>query len=204
MLILRFYINFIFNKNQESINNNEINPELIDVFCDVGIFERESTKRILQAGLAIGLDANFHGDELKFIDSGTLSNEIKIHAISHLENLDSAGIEAMANNKVNGVLLPTTHYLLKLKDPPTREMIDKGVIVSLGSDFNPNAFCFSMPFVMNLACINYKFKPNEALVAATLNAAQSMKRSSTHGSIEIGKVADFVIIDSNRWEHIIY
>jgi imidazolonepropionase len=78
----------------------------------------------------------------------------------------------MAKHKVNGVLLPTTHYLLKLKDPPVREMINKGVICSLGSDFNPNAYCVSMPFVMNLACINYRMKPNEALVAATLNSAR--------------------------------
>jgi imidazolonepropionase len=53
-------------------------------------------------------------------------------AISHLENLDDKGISAMVENQVNGVLLPTTHYLLKLKDPPTRKMIDQGVIVSLG------------------------------------------------------------------------
>ena len=53
-------------------------------------------------------------------------------AISHLENLDEQGITAMAGNQVNGVLLPTTHYLLKLKDPPARRMIEQGVIVSLG------------------------------------------------------------------------
>ena len=61
---------------------------MIDVFCDLGIFERENTKKILQAGINIGLEPNFHGDELKFIDSGTLCNEIKILSISHLENLD--------------------------------------------------------------------------------------------------------------------
>ena len=85
--------------------------------------------------------------------------------------MDEAGIKAMAEKGIMGVLLPTTHYLLKLKDPPTRKMIDGGVPVALGSDFNPNAYCFSLPFVMNLACINYKMKPNEALVAATLNSA---------------------------------
>ena len=67
-----------------------------------------------------------------------------------------------------------------------------------------------MPFVMNLACINYKMKPNEALVAATLNGARrlfildSMNRSKTHGSIEIGKMADFVVINASRWENVIY
>jgi imidazolonepropionase len=100
-----------------------------------------------------------------------LGAEVEATTISHLENLDDAGIEAMAKKKVSAVILPTTHYLLKLKDPPVRKLIDAGVIFALGSDFNPNAYCMSMPFVMNLACINLKAKPTEALVAATLNAA---------------------------------
>ncbi len=71
--------------------------------------------------------------------------------------------------------MPTTHYLLKLKDPPVRKLIEKGVIFALSSDFNPNAYCMSMPFVMNLACINLKAKPSEALVASTLNSAGIIK-----------------------------
>ena len=110
----------------------------------------------------------------------------------------------MAKNNIAGVLLPTTHHLLKLKDPPTRKMINEGIIVALGSDFNPNAFCLSMPLTMNYACVNLKMLPSEALVASTLNAAYSMNRSRTHGSLEKGKSGDLVIIKAPRWEHIIY
>lgn len=46
-----------------------------------------------------------------------------------------------------------------------------GVPVALGSDFNPNAHCMSMPMVMNLACVLMKMTMPEALVAATLNSA---------------------------------
>ena len=70
------------------------------------------------------MKVNFHGDEIKYIDSGTLGAEVKATAISHLENLDDPGIEAMAKNNVAAVILPTTHYLLKLKDPPVRKLID--------------------------------------------------------------------------------
>ena len=80
------------------MDKGEINPELIDVFCDAGIFERECTKQILQAGYQIGLQANFHGDEIKWVDAGTLPKEIPILAISHLENLDDNGISAMAKH----------------------------------------------------------------------------------------------------------
>jgi len=189
---------------KEAIAKNEIDPELIDVFCEKGVFERETTKQILLAGKEIGLLANFHGDEINFIDSGTLGGEVGALAISHLENLDDNGIKAMAEKKILGVLLPTTQFLLKLKVPPVRQMIEQGVPVALGTDFNPNAYCLSMPLTMHLSCVNYKMTPNEALVASTINSAASMRRSKTHGSIEKGKVADLVLIKGNRWEHIIY
>lgn len=78
------------------------------------------------------------------------------------------------------------------------------VPVALGSDYNPNAHCLSMPHVMNLACVMMRMTMNEALCAATINAAGSMNRAQTHGSIEVGKLGDLVVIHAPRWEHIIY
>ena len=84
-----------------------------------------------------------------------------------------------------GVILPTTAYILRLKPPPVRAMLDQGMIVALGSDFNPNAHCVSMPVVMHLACVNLRLSLNEALAASTINSAHSLGRSETHGSIEV-------------------
>ena len=84
-----------------------------------------------------------------------------------------------------GVILPTTAYILRLKHPPVRAMLDHGMIVALGSDFNPNAHCVSMALVMHLACVNLRLSLNEALAAATINSAHSLGRSETHGSIEV-------------------
>ena len=84
-----------------------------------------------------------------------------------------------------GVILPTTAYILRLKHPPVRAMLDHGMIVALGSDFNPNAHCVSMALVMHLACVNLRLSLNEALAAATINSAHSLGRSRTHGSIEV-------------------
>lgn len=77
----------------------------------------------------------------------------------------------MAKNGIVAILLPTTAYILRLEYPPARKLIDNGVIVSFGSDFNPNAHCLSLPLVMHLGCINMRMTMNEALVAATLNSA---------------------------------
>ncbi|CAH2277765.1 probable imidazolonepropionase [Pelobates cultripes] len=184
--------------------NGEIHVDNIDVFCEKGVFDLDSTKRILQAGKAIGLHLNFHGDELSPMKSAELGAELGAHAVSHLEEISDEGIVALAKTKCSAVLLPTTAYILRLKQPRARDMLNAGVIVSLGSDFNPNAYCLSMPMVMHLACVNMRMSLNEALAAATINAAYALGRSHTHGSLEVGKQGDVVIINSSRWEHLIY
>jgi imidazolonepropionase len=65
-------------------------------------------------------------------------------AIAHLEEVSDAGIAAMATSGSTAVILPTTAYILRLKSPPVRKMIEAGVIVALGTDFNPNAYCLAM------------------------------------------------------------
>eukprot|EP01119_Soliformovum_irregulare_P016125 TRINITY_DN4631_c0_g2_i1.p1 TRINITY_DN4631_c0_g2~~TRINITY_DN4631_c0_g2_i1.p1 ORF type:complete len:455 (-),score=81.33 TRINITY_DN4631_c0_g2_i1:12-1301(-) len=181
-----------------------ISPRNIDVFLEKGIFESEETKQILEAGKAAGLLLNFHGDEIHPMGSGLLGGKLGATAISHLERVDDEGIEAMSIKPTVAVLLPTTAYVLRIEPPPARKLIEGGVPVALGSDFNPNAHCQSMAHVMNLACVTMRMTMNEALVAATLNAAASLDLSHSHGSIEVGKVADFVVIDHPSWEHIIY
>ncbi|XP_069830471.1 probable imidazolonepropionase isoform X2 [Dendropsophus ebraccatus] len=184
--------------------NEEIHLDNIDVFCEKGVFDLESTRRILLAGKEIGLHLNFHGDELNPMHSAELGAELGALAVSHLEEISDEGIAALAAAKCSAILLPTTAYVLRLKQPRARDMLNAGVIVSLGSDFNPNAYCFSMPMVMNLACVNMNMSLKEALAAATINAAYSLGRSHTHGSLEVGKQGDVVIINAPRWEHVIY
>ena len=104
----------------------------MDVFCETGVFSRASTLSLLKAGLSLGLSPNFHGEELSFINSATLCDEVAVTAISHLEYVDEKGVESMAKNGVKAILLPTSQYTLKLKPPPARDMIEKGVTVALG------------------------------------------------------------------------
>eukprot|EP00762_Andalucia_godoyi_P006476 ANDGO_02857.mRNA.1 hypothetical protein len=179
--------------------------DMIDVFHEQGVFGTDSTREILEAGCECGLKANFHGDELHAMGSGELAGHLKeCLAVSHLECISGQGISTLAMKKIVGVILPTTIFVLRLSPPPVRQMIESGVPIALGSDFNPNAHCFSMPLVMNFACVLCKMSMPEALVAATLNAAASIGRSREHGSIEVGKWGDFVIVNSPRWEHLVY
>jgi len=70
--------------------------------------------------------------------------DLGARAISHLEEVSDEGIRRMAKAGTVAVILPTTAYILRLNPPPVRKMIDEGVAVALGTDFNPNAHCLSM------------------------------------------------------------
>ncbi|KAF1762503.1 hypothetical protein GCK72_010765 [Caenorhabditis remanei] len=124
--------------------------------------------------------------------------------MSHLEEISEEGIQAMSKSGSVAVLLPSTAFILRLTPPPARKLIENKVIVALGSDFNPNAYCLAMPMIMHFACVTMKLSMPEALTAATLNSAHSIGRGKTHGAIARGRNADFILLSANSWEHIIY
>jgi imidazolonepropionase len=156
------------------------------------------------AGREAGLLANFHGDELSAIAAAELGAEVGAAAVSHLEHVSEAGMDAMAAKGVVATLLPTTAYVLRIAPPPARKMIERGVAVALGSDFNPNAHTLSMPLTANLACVHMGLTLPQALNAMTLNAAASLRRAESHGTLAKGKVGDFILLEAPRWEHLIY
>jgi len=183
---------------------NETSVEFVDVFHEKGVFEGVETRQILQAAKEAGFLLNFHGDELHPMESGVLAAELHATAVSHCEHVSEEGMRQMAAANVAAVLLPTTAYMLRIAYPPARALIAHQVPVALGSDFNPNAHCLSLPMVMHLSCVNMHLTMEEALVAATLNAAASMNRAEKHGSLEVGKCGDFVVLDATHWKHLIY
>ncbi|XP_045602226.2 probable imidazolonepropionase [Procambarus clarkii] len=187
-----------------AMDAGELQVDSIDVFCEQGVFNVDQSRRILEAGQKEGLMINFHADELHPLKGAEMGASLGAEAISHLEEISKEGIAAMATAGTVGVLLPTTAHILRLKPPPARAMIDGGVPVALGTDFNPNAFCLSMPVVMHMACVILRMTLKEALIAATLHAAHALRKAHSHGSIEPGKMADLVIVDAPRWEHLVY
>ncbi|KAK3101029.1 hypothetical protein FSP39_000365 [Pinctada imbricata] len=197
-------INHQIPKIRELMSKEELHVDNIDVFCEKGVFDVNQSRRILQAGKDAGMNLNFHGDELSPLDGAKMGAELGALAISHLEEISDSGIDAMTKVGSVGVVLPTTAYILRLTPPPVRKMIESGMAVALGSDFNPNAYCMSMPMVMHLACVIFRMSMPEALVAATLNSAAALGRSGDLGTLSVGKCGDMVIINAPRWEHLVY
>jgi imidazolonepropionase len=170
--------------------------EWCDVFCEQGVFTPEETRTILDAGLRHGLAPRLHADELALSGGSAVAAEIGARSADHLIYVDAAHARRLAAGGVIATLLPAAAFFLKLgRYAPARLLIDTGVPVALATDRNPGGgFTPSMPFVMTLAAFAMDMTLEEALVAATLNAAASLDRAHRVGSLEVGKQMDAVVL----------
>jgi imidazolonepropionase len=170
--------------------------EWCDVFCETGVFTPDEARRILQAGAARGLKPRIHADELGASGGSQVAADVGARSADHLIFVPEDGIRAMAAAGVVATLLPTAAFYLKLgRFAPARALIDAGVPVALATDVNPGGgFSPSMPFAMTLACFGMGLTFEESLAAATLNAAYSLDRADTVGSLEPGKLMDAVLV----------
>lgn len=171
--------------------------EWCDVFCETGVFTPIESREILRAGLAAGLKARIHADEMAASGGSDVAADLGARSADHLLFVEPGSAEAMAQAGVVATLLPAAAFYLKIgRFAPARMLIDKGVAVALATDVNPGGgFSPSMPFVLALACFGMRMTFEEALVAATLNAAYSIDRHERVGSLEAGKMMDAVVVD---------
>ena len=170
--------------------------EWCDVFCEEGAFTPQESVAILTAGPRAGLKPRVHADELGTSGGSHVAVNVRARSADHLIFVDEQGADALAEAGVSAVLLPASAFYLKFgRFAPARMLIDRGVPVALATDLNPGGgFSPSMPFAMTLACFAMQMTLEEALVAATLNAAWSLDRAGTVGSLEPGKLMDAVLI----------
>jgi len=180
--------------------------EYCDAFCEEGVFTVAETRRVLQAARALGLGLRLHADQLSNSGGAQLAAELGAATADHLEHTDAAGIAALACAGVQPVLLPGSVFALGLnRYPAARTMIDAGLRVVLATDFNPGSSPTpSMQLILFLACTRMQMTPAEAIRAVTINAARSISRENELGSLEPGKLADFVIHDCADHREVIY
>lgn len=170
--------------------------EWCDVFCEQGVFTPDESRAILLAGQRRGLKSRIHADELALSGGSRVAADVGARSADHLIFVDQEHARMLAAKGVVATLLPSAAFFLKLgRYAPARMLIDEGVAVALASDLNPGGgFTTSMPFVMSLACFGMNLTLEEALIGATLNAAASIDRAETIGSLEAGKQFDAVIV----------
>jgi len=175
--------------------NFPVSELYVDVFCDEGYFTLEDTRKIFEKAKALGMKLKVHADEFVSLGATKLACETGAHSADHLLAITEADIEQLAKSECVAVLLPGTSFFLNLKEhAPARAMIEKGVAVAVGSDFNPGScHIFSLPFIMGLASLKLKLTAQEALSAATINAAYAIGRGASIGQLRNNYQADIVL-----------
>jgi imidazolonepropionase len=171
--------------------------EWCDVFCEDGVFSPADSTAVLTAARAAGMKLRVHADELAASGGSAVAAAVGARSADHLIFVGADGAAALAAAGTVATLLPSAAFYLKLgRYAPARMLIDSGVAVALATDINPGGgFSPSMPFAMTLGCFGMGLTFDEALVGATLNAAYSLDRHLTVGSLEAGKQMDAVIVD---------
>jgi imidazolonepropionase len=180
----------------------------VDIFCDEGAFTIEHLEQLLGAARALGFPLKAHLDEFAALGGTPVAAALGATSVDHLVVSGPADLAALsAHGATIPTLMPATPFGLGLGHyAPARRMIDEyGLAVALGSDLNPGTcWCVSMPFAMALACRGMGMTPAEALVAATLNAAYAVGRGTDLGSLEPGKQADALILETPDYRQLAY
>ncbi len=174
--------------------------DAVDAFCEYLAFSTEQVERVFKVAQQLGLPVKLHAEQLSSLHGSSLA--ARYHALSadHLEFMTEDDAIAMAASGTVAVLLPGAFYFLRETQLPPMDALRKhGVKIAIASDLNPGTSpALSVRLMLNMACTLFRMTPEEALAGATQHAATALGMGDTHGSLEVGKVADFVAWQIDR------
>lgn len=177
-----------------------------DVFCEKNAFNLNQSRRVLEAAKKLGFGLKAHVDEFTNLGCAKLAIELGATSIDHLDATSDEEIELLAKSDTIGIVTPTVNFNFgSTHFADARKMIDKGCAIAVSTDYNPgSAPCPSQPMAMAIACRYQKLLPSEAFNAATINSAYAIGLGETVGSLEIGKYADILILDTTDYRQVAY
>jgi imidazolonepropionase len=171
--------------------------DAVDAFCERIAFSVAQTQRVFEAARSLGLPVKLHADQLSDLGGAALAAKHRALSADHLEFSSDEGIAAMKREGTVAVLLPGAFYFLReTKLPPIEALRRHGVPIALATDHNPGSSpVYSPLLVLNMACTLFRMTPEEALAGMTFHAARALGMQASHGTLEAGKAADFVLWD---------
>jgi imidazolonepropionase len=176
-----------------------------DVFLERNAFDATQARRYLSACRDAGLALRLHGDQFTESRAIPLAVELGARSVDHLEATGSGGIETLARSDVTAVLLPASALFLARPMPRARDLLDRGAIVALATDFNPgSAYCESLPLVASLAATQLRMGLEEILCALTVNPAHVLGCADCKGRLAPGYDADVVLLGEPDWRYLAY
>ncbi|WP_262852329.1 imidazolonepropionase [Mumia quercus] len=176
----------------------------VDVFCEEGAFGVDAARTVLTAGGAAGLGMRVHANQLSYGPGVRLACELGAAAVDHCTYLTDADVDALAGSDTVAGLLPGVEFSTRHPYPDARRLLDAGVTVALASDCNPgSSYTSSIPFCLALAVREMGMTPYEALRAATVGGAASLRRQDV-GHLRVGARADLAVLDAPSAVHLAY
>jgi imidazolonepropionase len=180
--------------------------DAVDAYCEPIAFSTEEVGRLFDRAKALGLPVKLHADQLS--DGGGAALAARYGALSadHIEHTGEAGVKAMAEAGVVAVLLPGAYLMLRETTPPPIELLRlHRVTMAVATDCNPGTSpVASMTAAINLACVQFRLTPEEALAGATRIAARALGLEDGIGTLETGKAADLAVWDIERPAELAY
>ncbi|WHT80845.1 imidazolonepropionase [Pseudomonas rhodesiae] len=174
--------------------------DAVDAFCEYLAFSPAQVARVFDVAQQLGLSVKLHAEQLSSLHGSSLAARYQALSADHLEFMTEEDAIAMAAAGTVAVLLPGAFYFLRETQLPPMEALRKhGVKIAIASDLNPGTSpALSVRLMLNMACTLFRMTPEEALAGATQHAASALGMGDTHGSLEVGKVADFVAWQIDR------
>ncbi|MCT4499447.1 imidazolonepropionase [Pseudomonas sivasensis] len=174
--------------------------DAVDAFCEYLAFSTEQVERVFKVAQQLGLPVKLHAEQLSSLHGSSLAARYRALSADHLEFMTEDDAIAMAASGTVAVLLPGAFYFLRETQLPPMEALRKhGVKIAIASDLNPGTSpALSVRLMLNMACTLFRMTPEEALAGVTQHAATALGMGDTHGSLEVGKVADFVAWQIDR------
>jgi len=198
------YISTIITQMIPTVRRRRL-AQFCDVFCDRGFYTLAETRTILRAARGAGLLLKMHADELACTGGAELAAELEVTSADHLLQASEKGMKRLGQAGVIPVLLPGTAFTLGSTYAPARKMIKLGLPVALATDFNPGTcLIYSMLTIIGLAVMKMGLSVEEAITAATLNAACALELADQIGTLEKGKAADLILLDLDTYRQIPY
>ncbi|MEF3693594.1 MAG: imidazolonepropionase [Acholeplasmataceae bacterium] len=186
------------------IKENDL-ASAVDIFCEAHVFSVEDSRKILTQAKKLGFKIKMHADEIQSLGGTSLAVNLGCSSVDHLMVINDEDIKKLSTSSTIANLLPGTSFYLNKAFAPGRKMIDQGVAVSISTDYNPGSCpTENLLLVMQIAANKMKLLPEEVLTAVTLNAAYHLGISETHGSIEVGKQANVILVNAPNLNYVFY
>jgi len=168
--------------------------DAVDAFCEHLAFSPVQVERLFIKARELGLPVKLHAEQLSSLHGSSLAARYQALSADHLEFMTEEDAIAMAEAGTVAVLLPGAFYFLRETQlPPMDALRRHGVKIALASDLNPGTSPgLSLRLMLNMGCTCFRMTPEEALAGVTVHAATALGLGDSHGSLEVGKVADFI------------